>query len=79
MGEGGGKDGRKLTFGRVGSFVFAEPFEVFVLHPGHIGVIVRVVFLTRPLHRLVYSIQSFLSFLLCEEDSGDGFVVLEWV
>jgi len=45
------REGRgEKTFGGVGSFVFTEPLEVFVFHPGHVGVVVGIVFFTGPLH-----------------------------
>jgi len=75
-GVGGGKKiGVRKTFGGVGSFVFAEPGEVFVLDPGHVGVIVGVVFLARPVHRCVILFSPF--FPLVVEIVVVGQVTLE--
>ncbi len=66
-GVGGGKKiGVRKTFGGVGSFVFAEPGEVFVLDPRHVGVVVGVVFLARPVHRCVILFILFFSLVYAE-------------
>lgn len=46
--EGRGGKGDGETFGGVACFVFAEPGEVFIFEPGHVGVVVGVVLLFGP-------------------------------
>lgn len=47
-GEPQGEEGRIDAFGGVASFVLAEPCQVFVLEPGHGGVVSGVVLLFEP-------------------------------
>lgn len=42
------KRGWGITFGGVARLVLPEPGKVLVLEPGHVGVVVFVVFLTCP-------------------------------
>ncbi len=53
---GVGRKRERETFDGVGRLVLAEPGEVFVLQPGHVRVVVGVVFLASPLH-LVLSLR----------------------